>query len=195
MKQLLKLTLVLVISLTIMVNYSYSNSLMVKQDTNRVTKVDFNNVKGGTSILIKDRDDKVLYSEQIHKTGEYSKNFDLSTLPNARYYFEINKESEIEIIPFSINNGIPEFISKEEYVIAKPEVVVKDNFVYISKKLMGNQTLKIDVYYEGWDLAYHEKFKDAYSLSRVYDFSNSEKGNYTIVIKSEGRIFKNNIKL
>jgi len=60
---------------------------------------------------------------------------------------------------------------------------------------MEEENLKIEVYYEGYDLAYSEKIRDTKNLRRIYDFTGSQKGNYLIVFTSKGRIFTNNISI
>ena len=120
---------------------------------------------------------------------------DLTNLPDSQYYFEIDDEDEIEIIPFTIIESIAVVKQDEKSTIYKPEITVVDNMVYVSKKLDGKQSMDIEIYYEDYNLAYGEKFKDVFSLSRVYDFSTSKKGKYIIHIKSEGKTFKNTINI
>ena len=95
-----------------------------------------------------------------------------------------------------VKNNVAEFIKDEAFKVVKPEVIVKDDRVYISKTSDKEQTWKIEVfYYEGYDLAHREKLKDTKSLNRIYDFSNSKKGNYVIVLSSQGRTFSNSITI
>ena len=176
---------------------SYSNefTILANEETIDVTTVSFENVKEGSLLIIKDIDGITLYSEQIEKTGTYTKRFDLTNLPDAKYYFELDTQEEIAIFPFYIEANIAEFVKEEAYTIVKPEVVAKDDFVYISNNSLEYQSLKIDVFYEGYDLAYSEKIKDVASLNRIYDFSNSKKGNYDIVFSFQGRSFSNSINI
>jgi len=77
--------------------------------------------------------------------------------------------------------------------IQKPEVLLKDGYVYISKNAPDNKSVEIEVYYEGSDLAYSERIRKGQKVNRVYDFSGSKKGNYVIVLRSEGRTFTNSV--
>lgn len=196
MKQLLKKCLVMVVMFTTIESYSNSFSLQTNDQVKNVTAVSIDSVNEGSLFIIKDTDGIILYNEQINKSGTYSKRFDLSNLPDADYYFEIDKQDEIMVIPFIVKNNVAEFIKDEEFKVVKPEVIVKDDRVYISKTSDKEQTWKIEVYYdEGYDLAHSEKMKDTKSLNRIYDFSNSKKGNYTIVFSSLGRTFSNSIHI
>lgn len=195
MKQLLKKSLVLVVMFTTIVSYSNSFAFITVEKTKNITTVSIDNVNEGSLFSIKDCDDVILYSEQIKETGSYSKNFDLTNLPDANYYFELEKMNEIKIIPFTVKANIAEFVKTEEYSIIKPEIIVKNDRVYISQISVDNRTWEIEVYYEGSDLAYNEKLKDVQNFNRTYDFSSSEKGNYTVTLSSEGRTFKNEIQI
>lgn len=90
------------------------------------------------------------------------------------------------------NNVIKE---DEKSSIYKPEITIKNDIVYVSKKLNGKQSMDIEIYYEGYDLAYSEKFKEVFSISRAYDFSTSKRGRYVIHIMSEGKTYKNTINI
>jgi hypothetical protein len=137
----------------------------------------------------------VLYKEQIDETGTYSRKFDLTSLPDAEYYFELDKQDKIKIIPFVIKDKVAEFAKSAEHNFAKPKVFEKSDLVYISRTSSDKQTWEIDVYFEGSDLAHSEKLKNVQNLNRIYDFSTSQKGQYTIILSSEGRTFSNHINI
>lgn len=196
MKQLNRKALLIVVMFSTIVAYAEKSTSLLKEDTNSVTNVKIEDVMEGSLFLIKDSNGLILYREQIENTGVYSKRFDLTNLPDADYYFELDNQEEIKIIPFMVEENIAEFIKDAEYELVKPEVTVKNDHVYISKLSLEEQSWEIDVYFDdGYDLAFSEKLKNTQNLSRVYDFSSSRKGNYTIVFSSEGRIFRNSINI
>ncbi len=196
MKQLLKKCLVMVVMFTTIESYSNSITLQTNDQTKNVTAVSIDSVNEGSQFIIRDGEGVILYKEHIKETGTYSKRFDLTNLPDAGYYFEIDNQDEIKVIPFIVKNNVAEFIKDEEFKVVRPDVIVKDDRAYISKSSDKEQTWEIEVYYdEGYDLAHSEKMRDTKSLNRVYDFSNSKKGNYTIVFSSLGRTFSNSIHI
>lgn len=195
MKQIIKISLVLVFVLTYTFSFSNDVELFVKNKSDKFSYVTFENVNEGSLLLIKDIDGEILYSEQIKQTGTYTKGFILTNLPNADYYFELDKQDMIKISPFKVDGNSVVFLEEKGYEIAKPEVIVKNSCVYISKEAMLKQSIKIEVYNEDYDLAFSEKLKNTQSLNRVYDFSNFKKGEYIILVKSEGRVFENKINI
>lgn len=193
MKQLLKKYLLMIVLFTTIESYSNEITLHANDQTNNVTAVSIDSVNEGSLFVIKDSAGLILYSEQVEKSGTYSKKFDLTNLPDADYYFELDKQDKIKVIPFKVKHNIARIIKDAEYEIVKPEVTIKNDRVYISKTSSTEETIHIKIYYEGKDLAFSEKFKNTDKINRIYDFSTSKKGNYTIVFMAEGRSFSNNI--
>ena len=183
----------MVVMFTAIESYSNVFTFQSNDQTENVTAVSIDSVNEGSLFSIKDSNDVILYSEHIKETGTYSKWFDLTNLPDADYFFELDKQDEIRVIPFIVKENVVEFVKDAEYEIVKPELTVKNDRVYISKISFEKQTWEIDVYYENSDLAFSETLKNTQIINRVYDFGNSRKGNYTIVFRSEGRTFSNDI--
>jgi hypothetical protein len=193
MKQLLKKCLLMVVLFTTIESYSNEFTFQANDQTKNVTAISIDSVNEGSLFVIKDSAGLILYREQIEETGTYSKRFDLTNLPDADYYFELDKQDKIKVIPFTVKHSIARIIKDAEYEVIKPEVTVKNDRVYISKTSSTKENVHIKIYYEGKDLAFSEKFKNTDKINRIYDFSTSKKGNYTIVFKAEGRSYSNNI--
>ena len=109
------------------------------------------------------------------------------------YYIELEKLAEIVVTPFEVRSNIAKVFKEDEYKIAKPQITLKDDYVYVSKMTMDKRSTKIEILYEGKDMAFSETLKNSNSLSRVYDFTNCLEGNYLFVIKSEGKTFTDNV--
>ena len=177
---------------------SYANKVSYTSTTKEIKKTTLilNNIKKGHQLLIKDVNGVVLYKELIKDSGLYTKGFDLTSLPNGNYYFELDKDFEIKTIPFKVASSEVIFNKEEESIIFKPVVLMKDNLVLISRLSFNEKPLELKIYYaDNNDLVYSEKIKEIPILERIYNFSNVKKGTYKIVIKTEGRIFIENINI
>ncbi len=184
----------LVATLTVSYGSEVSNSLKKEGKTTNLT---LENVKTGSILQIKDINGLILYKETIKKEGHYSKEFDLTALPNGNYYFELNKEVEIVEIPFSVADGQVTFDKQSKKTIYKPVVYYHDGKMTISKMSFDAETMDISIYYEGYDKVLSDKNigKKGNVLGKMYDFTGSKKGTYTIIIKNNGRKFINNVKI
>ena len=198
MKGLIKRSLVLV-ALTAAITVSYANEVSHTKTDNRSnsTNITFKNVKQGSVLQIKDKNGLILYKEAIKSEGNYSKQFDLTALPDGAYYFELNKEIEIIEIPFMVSKGVVTFNKESKKTIFKPVAYYSDGKVYISKMSFDAETMDVSIYYENNQRVLKDNNigKRGNTLGKIYDFTGSEKGTYTVIINSNGREFVNKVKI
>lgn len=196
MKNLARKSLVavgLMMSLSTLAN---DNELAIKEKETNVTSIRFENVIQGSSLTIKDENGLVLYNESIEQSGDYSKGFDLSSLPNGDYFFELNSELKLVVIPFNVDASEVVLDKGSEESIYKPAVVTKENMVYVSRTAIDESPLSCKIYYaDNYDLVHRAKFEEMEEVKTAYDFSTAKKGNYVFVFESKGRKFTKNVKI
>lgn len=170
------------------------NSTIINKGAKK-TAITFINVKKGNVLTIKDSYGTTLYKELLDHSGIYTKGFDLSELPNGDYIFEMNKDLEINTVPFTVSSNNVVFDKENESKIFKPLTRVKDDLVYVSKLALDNESLNIKIFFEteneDFGLVYSEIISENKMISRVFKLS--QKGNYRIVYHSQGREFIENI--
>lgn len=196
MKKLTKKSLIILGLFTSLVSYADDTHEMFREKEAMVTNVSFNSVKQGSMLSIKDTKGLVLYKESILQSGAYSKGFDLTSLPNGDYYFELDKDMEIVVIPFNVVSNQVKFRREEKSTIYKPFIRVKDSLVYVSRIAYSESPIEYKIYYsENNDLVLSEKSSNEMHFKKIYDFSKAEKGTYLFVFKSAGRKFTQTIKI
>jgi len=196
MKNLVKKSLVVLGLFTSLMGYANAGPEMIKEKESKVTNLSFKSVKQGSKLSIKDANGLILYKESIGKTGKYSKGFDLTALPNGDYYFELESELKIVLIPFNVAQNEVNFKKEEKNTIFKPVIRVKDEIVYLSRPSFDETPIDVKIFFsKNHDLILSEKFEKESELKRVYDFSKSQKGNYTFVFESNGRKYSKSIKI
>lgn len=169
----------------------------IKNDANR-TSLTLNNVKEGNLLSIKDVNGIILYKELIQKSGIYTKGFDLTSLPDGGYIFELDKDLEINTVPFMVESNEVSFNKELEKTTYKPFTRVQGDIVFMSKLSLHGEPIKIDIYFNSLDsleteLIYSETIKNTVNISRVYKLTGMNKGNYKIVYHTEGRVFTKKI--
>lgn len=175
---------------------TFENKVEIKKST-----LSIHNVKQGQQLVIKDYNGIVFYKELIEKSGAYSKGFDLTALPNGEYYFELDRDIEIQVIPFKVYMNKVEFLKEKETKFFKPVIRFKENKVLLSRLSFDNKPLEVKIYYDydngysGYELLHSEKFKDTKIVERVYALDKTKKGNYKVVVKTEGREFTESITI
>ncbi|GAA4280107.1 hypothetical protein [Gaetbulibacter aestuarii] len=148
------------------------------------------NVSSGNSLAIKDSNGMVLYKELIKTSGTYKKGFDLTALPDGAYVFELDKDLEIKIIPFTVTANKVAFKKAESKSIFKPYIRQKDNKVLISKLALNGEPVKIDIYAETdgvYQLSYSETIKGVKAIGKVYALKSG--ATYKITLKSINKEF------
>lgn len=202
MKKEVKTGILLVSMLATMLSNASKPEMVEKNFKIENTTLSIHNVKQGQQLLIKDSDGIVIYKEMIDKSGAYKKGFDLTALPNGDYYFELDKDIEVQVMPFKVVMNKVEFLKEKETKFFKPVIRFKDNKILLSRLSFDQKPLEVKVYYEdnsyyGGDylLLHSEKFKDSKLIERVYQIDNLKKGSYKVVVKTEGREFTESITI
>jgi len=173
--------------------------ITIKNDAER-TSLTLTDVKQGNLLSLKDKNGIVLYKESIQKTGNYTKGFDLTKLPNGTYSFELDKDVEISTIPFSVIAGAVTFNKEDEKVFYKPITRVVGDLLYVTKLSLDEAPLNIDIYYNSsMDNSSHEPvhsetIENTKIIERVYKLTNLNHGNFEIVYHTEGRTFTKSIR-
>lgn len=194
MKNVIKTTkkgILMVALLATVTGFANNSNINLITRGDKKTAVTLEDVKQGHLLTIKDADGLTLYKETIKTTGVYTKGFDLTALPNGEYFFELEKDVQIKVMPFSVLSNEIQFDNKNEVVLFKPVTRVEDDLVYISKLSLNKEALSINIYYKApfndSVLVHTETIENCTNLSRVYKLE--KKGNYKIVYYSQGREF------
>ena len=195
MKNIFKNSLVLVALLTTLL--SNANSPLKVSNSELKTTLTLNNVKKGNELFVKDKSGSILYQETIKNAGDYTKNFDLTKLPNGEYYFEVNKSFEINTIPFSVKNSEVTLDKAEETIAFRPFVTSNKNIVKVSNLSLKKKPLEVNIYFDSneSELIYEETIEGTQNISRTFSLNKAKKGKYRIVTKTEGRTFVDYVEL
>ncbi|MBD0823440.1 hypothetical protein [Aestuariibaculum marinum] len=182
-----------------LLSFANDAALFTIKDDAKKTSVTLSDVKAGNLLSIKDDNGMILYKELIQKTGTYTKGFDLTSLPDGSYFFELDKDVEITTIPFTVNDNTVDFQKEMESTMFKPVTRVKGEMVYISRLSLNKAPLEINVYFTSEDgapvpeLMHSETITNTENVSRIFRLSGLNKGDYKIVYKTEGKVFTEEI--
>jgi len=195
MKNLIKKSLILVaiLTTTLTLGKSIEKSVNVKFISAKKINLSFQNSDGNLIIYVKDKNDVTLYREP-YSGEEFSKLYDFEALSNGSYYIEIEGQTTIKAMKFEVRSKDIVFEGDFENVCFKPVVRIKDNVIYISKLALAGEVLKIEFYDERMILLHEEDLKDDTTLVRMLDISKLLVGNYTLVLKSDKRVFLETVK-
>ncbi len=195
MKKTIKNTLVVMAMLGTITGYANLKPSLHLNENVKTTMLTLDDVREGQLLLIKSKNGTILYKESISKTGDYSKEFDLTSLPNGNYFFELEKDMLIQIIPFNVSSNTVNFLKDKEVKIFKPVVTSKKNKLYVSKLSLDLQPLTIEIYYKesqdsnSYEKIYTQKIENTKVIERIYALDKNIPGTYKIVTKADGRSY------
>ncbi|WP_179344717.1 T9SS type A sorting domain-containing protein [Winogradskyella ursingii] len=178
---------ILVIALVLGTLSSYANVNVNHPSKNKITNK-------GDMVYIYDSEGVLVFSDKMERNGDLRSMFDFSNLKNGVYTIEINKDFEISMHTFKIENHNIRFIEEAKKTIHKPVIRTEKSRVLISKLALDNNEMKVELYF-GNQLIYSETLSDKSIINRVYKLDKTEIGDYTAVIKSNGRIYVENFKI
>jgi len=197
-KNIKKGTLMLIMLVSVL---SFANEVefeVVKEEAKK-TSITLTDVKAGNLLSIKDNNGIVVYKELIIKSGTYRKGFDLTSLPDGDYFFELHKDVEVEVIPFNVALNTVVYKKELRKTIFKPYTRVKGNVAYVSQLSLDKLPLLIEIYFipdlvNTPELVYSEKIENTEKINRIYKLSDLGRGTYKINYYSEGMLFTKEIK-
>lgn len=192
MKTSIKNSLVIIAMLGVVTGYANLTPINASygEDPKR-TILTLESMREGQRLFIKSTNGTILYKESIDRSGSYKKEFDLTSLPNGDYFFEVDKDFEIKIIPFKVNGAQVTFQKERTKSIFKPVVTIKDNIVTVSKLVLDNTSVDVKIYFDSGDyeLIHSERIENIKNIQRVYRLLKNVTGNYKVICKSDGREF------
>lgn len=186
-KKIKKTLLLVATMLTVIIGNANEISFFKVEGDLKRTALTIDNVKEGDLLSIKNNKGIIVYKELIQSSGTYKKGFDLTELPDGNYFFEIDKDLEIKIIPFTVKDNQVAFDKNKETVIFKPHIKEKNNLVFITKLALNLEPLKIRIYEnynDEYHLIYSEKFEGIQVVEKVYKLKN---GHYKIILNSNNK--------
>ncbi|KJD30994.1 hypothetical protein PK35_16955, partial [Tamlana nanhaiensis] len=109
---------------------------------------------------------------------------------------ELEKDLEIDTIPFTVNANQVVFDKAKETITYKPYARVENGVVFVSKLALNEAPLKVEIYFGtngDADLVYAENIENTKNIQKAYKLSGLGKGDYKFVFKTEGKTFTQNI--
>ncbi|WP_218598136.1 DUF3244 domain-containing protein [Polaribacter sp. NJDZ03] len=182
-----KIILVALMLGTLITNANEKDNTNYKEAKGTV-KVEFNNVKKGHTLTIKNANGLTVYNNEIKNSGNYSRTFDFSALENGVYAVELNKDFEIVIKQFYVENGLVSFINNNNEKIFKPIIRTEGKLLLISKISFNNEPLNVTLYYND-EAVLSETISGDKLLQRVYKLSEQKVGSYKVIISSNNRTY------
>ena len=184
----MKRSLLVILMLGTLIGYANENNTSTTTLDAKKVKVEFKAVKEGQTLTINDKEGTQIFNQEIKTSGDYSRFFNLTALTNGIYTAELDKDFEILVKTFKVENQKVTFLSSETKKVFKPVIRNKKDLILISKMNFNNEPLKVVIYYKG-EIVLSETVNGENLLSRVYKLSETKKGDYKVVVNTDNKIY------
>lgn len=154
----------------------------------------FKFVSEGHNLSVTDDSGKVIFSGRIKHNGNLVRLFDFSQLNNGTYTVEISKDFEIEVVELQVENKEVKILDNTQTKIYKPVIRSEEGLLIVSKIGLDTNEMKVELYFED-ELIHTENVEGKDVLNRVYKLDKSVTGDYTAVIRSNGRVYTKNFSI
>ncbi|WP_445725568.1 hypothetical protein [Flavobacterium sp.] len=190
MKNLVKKGLVVAMLFTAMIatGAGKDNSVKFTVVNSKMIDLKLENKDGKIQISLKDQHGEVLHSEKF-KGSNFAKKYDLKILPMGHYYFEIEGESKIKMIPFEVTDKEVAYNHELETIYFKPTILQEKDAVCISKLALEKEDLTIVFLDENDNLLYNETISGPGKLAKKLNIKQLEKGTYRLYVRSGDRVY------
>lgn len=196
MKTLLKTFVIAVVLMSSITAYSGSTPyIKLKSYDAKKFSLLVRSFTSTTKITLKDKDGYELYSEQVNVNEGYGKNFDLRSLPNGKYFLELELHEEIIVNSLLILDGELKINPENQTVITKPYIRQVGNSVDVAM-LADNAKLQLSILNTTREVIYEDTFiRSENNAGKRYNMSHLRPGYYTVLVNIDGRNYKQRINI
>ncbi|MCG1034899.1 hypothetical protein [Polaribacter sargassicola] len=173
-KQILLVALMFVALITNAENKDLTNPINKKR-----VNVEFKSIKEKQTLTVENENGLSIYKRGVDKSNN-----------NSKILFNINSLKNI-LSKTNVDNAL---LDDDKNKIFKPVIRTEENLVLISKIAFNKAPLYISLYYKG-DLIHSETLKGNSIVNRIYKLSETEKGDYKVVINTDNKVYNKNFTI
>lgn len=171
------------------------SSLDVNMTGSKTFELTMNNVKGDVQLQLKDAKNQVIYQKTIANQGSLKQTFDMGLFSDGAYKIELRDAEKIQSLPLNIENDELIVEVEKERTHFLPVVNQKGDFVSINMLALNGEALSIRILDSSNQVVFRETLAGDPNLGQRYDFSKTDKGEYTIQLTSAGTVTSKEITI
>lgn len=139
-----------------------------------------------------DMESQVIYSNDINKNEVHGKKLNLSKLSVGKYILMVENYLKTHEFLISVDASSVNIIS--ENVEHKPQYRKQDDMVYLNLLNLNSNPIYVELKNSFDDIIYSEIMEDL-DVSKAFNFKDSFKGVYTIVVKDGAKVYSKEIEV
>ncbi|MCW5517396.1 hypothetical protein [Muriicola sp. Z0-33] len=139
-----------------------------------------------TYIKLIDDNDNVIFKDKV-SLGNYAKRFNLSALPNGRYYFSTENAIKLYVYTLSVNESELILVDKSEK--AKPVFRKKGDRLFLNLLNLDENKVDIKVIDSSDRVVFKETIEDESIIEKAFNFEKAYEDRYMVVVKDNNDVY------
>lgn len=178
---------IMVVAVMLGTSTGYANETLKETST-------FKYINEGHKLTVINAYGDIVYSGRIKQSGSLDRLFDFSQLKDGNYTVEISKDFEIEVIDLEVKDNNVKLFTETEEKVFKTVFRTENSMLIVSKIALDTKEMDVELYFED-ELIHKETVKGDDILNRVYRLDRTLNGNYTAVIRCNGRVYTKDFRI
>ena len=152
--------------------------------------LDFENWKTtNVELKIRSIDGSFVWSDDINAGNKSAIKYNLKELDNGNYIMQVADELTMTIQPIKVTDRGIELDQNAQRIVYQPIINLVGDKLTVNQLLLGNST-KLKLVDANYNTIFKESFKGEAEISKVFDIDKLERGNYAVVIHTQGQVFE-----
>lgn len=160
----------------------------------KVVYIGLTNISEGEVISIVDTEGVSLYSESLDESLAFNKKFDFTTTPNGVYFIETKEAKEITVTPVIVSDNKVAIVTESSKRFRAPDVKIEGDVAKVLIRNFHEFPVSISIYDTDGNVL-KKQTSDSLLIYYAYNFTDLDKGDYTISVTQGDYNFTETIKL
>lgn len=191
MKNVVKSISIVIVLLTVSVNFANEPILKVLSNQEKVLDIQMNTDAHQTKLQIVDINSEVIYAERIDSKSSYAKKLSLESIPSGTYFLSFDDVTKKTVFTLEVSKGSITVLKKEEKI--KPVYSYKNGKLVLNFINLEEKDVKVTIVDSEGRTLYEEVMVNEKYIGKVFNFTKAFEDTYTVIIKDENNTYFNNV--
>lgn len=156
-----------------------SNKIVVKAAESKKVEISLSEVVSAETLIIKDVQNIILFSEEVAKGQSFEKTFDFSTIPAGLYFIEVKEAKKVEVTPILITETSAAIVPNSSKKYKSPNISLDDKLAKVFVNNFNEDKVSLVLVNESGQELYTKETKELVSYSAL-NFEALPSGDYTL---------------
>lgn len=195
MKNFIKISLIAVLLINSVGLYASEGNFSIKlKDVNEKSVTFFINETQVVEVSIYEANNEVVYRKKINALKGSTKTYDMNSLPDGSYRFQLKTDSSIVEYKIELKDGKTSVSDPSVADVVRPILTKKNGIITLNFENAPNGPLEIQILDRYNDAVYERVFEGDAKFVKRFDVANGLK-ELTFIIRSANQVFTKTVQM